>query len=64
MIARDGAISDLDVVRPSEVPPFTKAASDAIRAASPLPPLPDDFPKSEEGVTFCFYYNMYPGEAD
>jgi len=64
IIAREGSITALEIVRPSEVPPFTKAASDAIRAASPLPPLPDEFPKSEEGVTFCFYYNMYPGEAD
>jgi TonB family protein len=64
VIAREGSITTLEVVRPSAVPPFTKAASDAIRAASPVPPLPSDFPKSEEGVTFCFYYNMYPGEAD
>ena len=64
IIAREGSITALEVVRPSDVPPFTKAASDAIRAASPLPPLPDEFPKSEEGVTFCFFYNMYPGEAD
>jgi len=64
IIERQGSITALEVVRPSNVPPFTKAASDAIRAASPLPPLPDEFPKSEEGVTFCFYYNMYPGEAD
>jgi TonB family protein len=64
IIAREGSITALEIVRPSVVPPFTKAASDAIRAASPLPPLPDEFPKSEEGVTFCFYYNMYPGEAD
>jgi outer membrane biosynthesis protein TonB len=63
-IARDGEITALEVVRPSEVPPFTKAASDAIRASSRLPPLPEDFPDAEEGVTFCFYYNMYPAEAD
>jgi TonB family protein len=63
-ITREGSITSLEVTRPSAVPPFTKAASDAIRAASPVPPLPDDFPKSEEGVTFCFYYNMYPGEVD
>jgi len=64
IIAREGTVTAVEIVRPSDVPPFTKAASDAIRAASPLPPLPDEFPKSEEGVTFCFYYNMYPEEAD
>jgi outer membrane biosynthesis protein TonB len=64
VIARSGSISSLDVTRPSTVPPFNKAASDALHASSPLPPLPADFPDPEEGVTFCFYYNMYPGESD
>jgi hypothetical protein len=64
VIARSGIISSLDVTRTSSVPPFNKAASDAIHASSPLPPLPSEFPDPEEGVTFCFYYNMYPGESD
>jgi hypothetical protein len=63
-IAKDGVISELDVVRPSSIPPYNKAASDALRASSALPPLPTDFDKDREGLTFCFYYNMYPGEAD
>jgi hypothetical protein len=46
------------------VPPFERAAADALRASSPLPPLPEEFPLTEEGVTFCFYYNMYPEEAE
>jgi hypothetical protein len=46
------------------VPPFNKAAGDALRASSPLPPLPEAFPNPEEGVTACFYYNMLPGEID
>ncbi|MFQ5878176.1 MAG: hypothetical protein ACE5JH_10895 [Acidobacteriota bacterium] len=45
------------------MPPFNKAASDSIRASSPLPPLPEGFPRQSEGVTFCFFYNMYPEEA-
>jgi hypothetical protein len=64
VIARSGAISNLDITRPSSIPPFNRAASDALHASSPLPPLPSDFPDPEEGVTFCFYYNMYPGESD
>jgi outer membrane biosynthesis protein TonB len=63
-IAKDGVISELDVVRPSSIPPYNKAASDALRASSALPPLPSDFDAAREGLTFCFYYNMYPGEAD
>ena len=64
VIERSGSISSLDVTRPASVPPFNKAASDALHASSPLPPLPSEFPDPEEGVTFCFYYNMYPGESD
>jgi TonB family protein len=64
VIAKSGGITSIDMTRTSSVPPFNKAASDALRASSPLPPLPAGFPNPDEGVTFCFYYNMYPGEAD
>jgi len=64
LIARAGEISDIEIVRSSSIPPFNKAAGDALRASSPLPPLPEEFPDPREGVTFCFFYNMYPGEAD
>ena len=64
IIEKDGTVSQILSVRPSEVPPFDRAASDAIRASSPLPPLPEDFPNPHEGVTFCFFYNMSPAEGD
>ena len=64
VIARDGTVTAIDVMHASRIPPFTKAATDAINAASRVPPLPEDFPKDSEGVTYCFYYNMYPGEAE
>jgi TonB family protein len=62
VIEKDGTISSVQVVRPSGVAPFDRASSDALTNSSPLPPLPQDFPEPREGVTFCFYYNMYPGE--
>src|SRR6185369_15333691 len=40
VIEKDGTISVIDVVRPSDVPPFDRAASDALKASSALPPLP------------------------
>lgn len=64
IIERDGTIGTIDLVRPSTVPPFNRAASDSLRASSALPPLPEAFPDPAEGVTFCFFYNMYPGEAE
>ena len=62
VIEKDGAISSVQVVRPSGIAPFDRASADALTNSSPLPPLPQDFPEPREGVTFCFYYNMYPGE--
>jgi len=62
VIEKDGTISSVRSVRPSGVAPFDKSSADALAASSPLPPLPEGFPESNEGVTFCFYYNMYPGE--
>ncbi len=64
VIGKDGRVLEIKTLRPSSVPPFDKAAADAIGASNPLPPLPAGFPHGQEGVTFCFYYNMYPGEAD
>jgi TonB family protein len=64
VISKDGRVLDITTVRPSSIPPFDKAAADAISASNPLPPLPPDFPHGQEGVTFCFFYNMYPGEID
>jgi hypothetical protein len=63
-IGREGGIGVLDLVHTSAVPPFERAAADALRASSPLPPLPEEFPHDSEGVTFCFYYNMLPEETE
>ena len=57
-IEKNGSISDLAVIRSSEITPFDRAAENAIRASNPLPPLPSNFPKDAEGVTFGFYYNL------
>jgi TonB family protein len=59
-IQRSGEITDIRVVNSSEIPPFDFAAKKAIELASPLRPLPDDFPKASERVTAQFYYNLTP----
>lgn len=64
IISRDGTIESVEIVRESTVPPYNRVVTDSIRAASRVPPLPDDFPNEREGVTGCFYFNMYPGEAE
>ncbi|MCI0568509.1 MAG: energy transducer TonB [Acidobacteria bacterium] len=58
VIEKDGSITDLAVLRSSDIAPFDRAAENAIRASNPLPPLPPNFPKEAEGVTFGFFYNL------
>jgi TonB family protein len=56
-IHRDGRITDVTLVKSSEVPPYDHAAEKAIELSSPLNPLPKDFPNPSERVTAMFYYN-------
>lgn len=58
VIEKNGTITDLAVLRSSDIAPFDRAAENAIRASNPLPPLPSNFPKEAEGVTFGFFYNL------
>jgi TonB family protein len=59
-IQRSGTITDVRIVKSSEIPPFDFAAKKAIELASPLRPLPADFPNRSERVTAQFYYNLTP----
>ncbi|HEX2121759.1 MAG TPA: cell envelope integrity protein TolA [Thermoanaerobaculia bacterium] len=57
-IQRDGRITDVTILKSSNVPPYDFAAKKAIELSSPLNPLPKDFPNPTERVTCLFYYNM------
>jgi len=59
-IQRSGRITDITMLKSSEVPPFDFAARKALELSSPLAPLPADFPNSSERVTAAFYYNLEP----
>jgi protein TonB len=59
-IHRDGTISDVTIITSSGIAPYDYAAKKAIELASPLKPLPADFPKETEHVTAMFYYNSEP----
>jgi TonB family protein len=56
-IHRDGRISDVTILKSSNVPPYDFAAKKAIELSSPLAALPKDFPLAYERVTAMFYYN-------
>lgn len=59
-IQRDGRITDIEMLSSSGVPPYDNAAKRAIELASPLNPLPANFPKASERVTARFFYNAKP----
>jgi TonB family protein len=59
-IHRDGSITEVNIINSSGVAPYDYAAKKAIELASPLKPLPPDFPKETEHVTAMFYYNSEP----
>ena len=59
-IQRDGTVTNIELIASSGVPPYDNAALRAIELASPLAPLPANFPKASERVTARFFYNMKP----
>jgi len=62
-IHRDGAITDLTVLQPSEVEVFTKAAFHALQASNPTIPLPQEYPDERMVMTVVFYYNEQPPKS-
>jgi len=59
-IHRDGTITDVAIVKPSNVESFTIAAYNAILGASPVDPLPPEYPSEQAFFTVTFYYNEQP----
>ncbi|HSP07593.1 MAG TPA: energy transducer TonB, partial [Acidobacteriota bacterium] len=56
-VERNGTIRDLKIISPSGVPSFDQAALSALQSSSPLPPLPQNFPRDVLPGIFRFYYN-------
>ncbi len=52
-LTRAGPVEAIDIVRPSPIPTLDEASAAALRRAV-MPPLPADFPRDQEGVTFLF----------
>jgi TonB family protein len=59
-IHRDGRITDVNVVRPSDIPSFTQAAFNAIVGSNPTEPLPPEYPDDKVLFTVTFFYNEQP----
>ena len=53
-------ITDVQIVRPSEIESFTRAAVNAITGSNPTEPLPPEYPDEKALFTVTFYYNEQP----
>jgi TonB family protein len=53
VLTRPGPVEAVEIVRPSPIPTLDEASAAALRRAV-MPPLPSDFPRDREGVTFTF----------
>jgi TonB family protein len=59
-VHKDGRITDLSVLKPSEVDAFTHSGRNAIAASNPTIPLPDEYPDDKAFFTVTFYFNENP----
>lgn len=59
-VHRNGALTDVTVVRPSEIESFNTAAVNALLASNPTTPLPPEYPEDKAFFTVTFYYNESP----
>ncbi len=59
-IHKDGHITDISVVGPSDINAFNLAANNAILGSNPTEPLPPEYPDPKAFFTVTFYYNESP----
>jgi len=59
-VHKDGSITDLSVVGPSQVEPFNNAAYGALSGSNPTVPLPPEYPAEKAFFTVTFFYNETP----
>ncbi len=59
-VHKDGRITDVAIVAPSNVAGFNNASANAIFASNPTAPLPPEYPADKAFFTVTFYYNEEP----
>jgi len=59
-IHKDGSITDVGVLQPSDIDGFNKAAIGAVTGSNPTEPLPPEYPSDKAFFTVTFYYNEDP----
>ncbi len=59
-VHKNGAITDVAVVRTTGVDAFSTSSFNAIAASNPTVPLPPEYPEEKAPITITFYYNETP----
>ena len=59
-VARDGALTDVQVEQPSLVGAFNNAALNALLSSNPTQSLPAEYPDDQAFFTVTFFYNESP----
>lgn len=62
-VHRNGAITELLVLKPSSVTSFNESAFHAIAASNPFAALPPEYPEESAFFTVTFYFNEPPLEG-
>jgi len=60
-VHKNGALTDVQIIRPSAIESFNTAAMNALLASNPTEPLPPEYPADKAFFTVTFYYNENPG---
>lgn len=61
-IHRNGAITDIEVKKPSSIESFNHAAVNALMSSNPTQPLPPEYPSDSAFFTVTFLYNEDPDD--
>jgi TonB family protein len=61
-IHRNGAITDIEVKKPSHIESFNHAAVNALITSNPTQPLPAEYPSESAFFTVTFLYNEDPAD--
>jgi TonB family protein len=59
-VHKNGALTDVTVVKPSAIDSFNTAAVNALLASNPTTPLPPEYPDEKAFFTVTFFYNESP----
>lgn len=60
-VGKDGRITELKVLRPSNIDGFNHSSFNALAASNPTQPLPPEYPDDRAFFTITFFYNENPG---